>query len=111
MPNAKRGNVYKINLQEVQLRDGRQANHSVEFEFENHDDLFKIIEIMKERNLFFNQNDAIEFSIGLKLLTEVLLKNKNHPLFEDFSPAVMQFMKKLKSQATQKNEFEVVKEE
>nr|WP_262147064.1 DUF3861 domain-containing protein [Chryseobacterium foetidum] len=33
----------------------------------------------------------------MKLFTEVLIKNKNHPLFEDLSPAISEFMKKLKS--------------
>lgn len=45
----------------------------------------------------FDKNTSTAFAIGLKLFSEVMLENKDHPLFEDFKPAFVQFMKKLKS--------------
>lgn len=98
MVETKRENSYKLNLQEVRLKDGTSTNQSLEFEFTNHDDLFKVMEFVKEKNLFFEKNQSMEFILGLKLFTEVMLKNKEHPLFEELKPAIMQFMKKLKSQ-------------
>lgn len=51
-----------------------------------------------ESDLLHRHNTAQELALGLKLFTEVMLKNKQHPLFEDLRPAIMEFMKKLKSQ-------------
>ncbi len=68
----------------------------IAFEFENHDDLFKIIEIAKSKKLFETENHSIEFALGIKLFTEVVLKNKENPLFKEFKPAITESMKKLK---------------
>ncbi|MEN8764598.1 DUF3861 family protein, partial [Wenyingzhuangia sp.] len=40
---------------------------------------------------------SVEFAIGLKLFSEVMLKNKDNPLFEEFRPAFSALMKKIKS--------------
>ncbi|MGL4667219.1 MAG: DUF3861 domain-containing protein [Saezia sp.] len=98
MAEPKKSNMYKINLQEVQLKDGTSSEKSLDLEFENHDDLFKVIELVTEKNIFSDKSHSIEFILGLKLFTEVMLKNKDHPLFEELKPAILQFMKKLKSQ-------------
>lgn len=96
MPSSKRNNIYKINLQEVQLKNGELADKSLELTFDNHDDLFKIIQLVTEKNLFSEKNQSIEFILGLKLMSEVILKNKDNPLFDDLKPAIVQFMGKLK---------------
>ncbi|KQT18265.1 hypothetical protein ASG31_05930 [Chryseobacterium sp. Leaf404] len=93
----KRINKYHIDLKELELIDGSMAGKNLSFEFENHDDLFKIFYLIKNKNLFEDEKTSLEFTLGLKLFTEVLIKNKNHPLFEDLSPAISEFMKKLKS--------------
>ncbi|MCT3744690.1 DUF3861 domain-containing protein [Elizabethkingia anophelis] len=93
---VKRSNKYKIHLQELELKDGTQMGKSIEFDFENHDDIFKIIEQTKDTNRFRTQNENIQFIIGLKLFSEVMINNKNSPLFDDFIPAFKAFMKKLK---------------
>nr|WP_262905301.1 DUF3861 domain-containing protein [Hymenobacter nitidus] len=69
----------------------------VELAFENHDDIFLIIERMRQRNLFEEPGQATEFAIGLKLFSEVLLKNRQHPLFDELGPAFKTFMQRLKS--------------
>lgn len=48
--------------------------------------------------MFETDNQAAKFSIGLKMFSEVMLKNRNHELFADFRPAFGQFIKKLKNQ-------------
>ncbi len=93
----KRNNRYHIDLKELELKDGSIAGKNLSFEFENHDDLFKIFYLIKTKNLFEDEKTSLEFTLGLKLFTEVLIKNKSHPLFEDLSPAISEFMKKLKS--------------
>jgi hypothetical protein len=96
---TKRANKYRLTLEQVSLMKEETAlSEPVSLEFENHDEIFKIIDIIKKKNLFENENQSTEFAIGLKLFSEVMLKNRKHPLFEDFFPAFGEFMKKLKSQ-------------
>jgi len=93
----KRNNNYQIDLKELTLKDGSQGTKNLNFEFDNHDDLFNIFEVVKSKQIFEDENTATEFALGLKLFTEVMLKNKQQPLFEELRPAIMEFMKKLKS--------------
>ena len=93
----KRNNVYHLELKELSLKDGSEGNKILEFNFENHDDLFHIFEVIKSKKVFEDENTSHEFALGLKLFTEVMLKSKKHPLFEEFRPAMAEFMKKLKS--------------
>jgi len=91
----KRNNKYNIVLKEVALKDGTTPEKSISFDFENHDNLFDIIEKIKAKALF-DENASVEFAVGLKLFTEVMLTHKQHELFEELRPAIMEFMKKLK---------------
>lgn len=93
----KRNNNYQIDLKELTLKDGSEGTKNLNFEFDNHDDLFNIFEVVKSKQIFEDENTATEFALGLKLFTEVMLKNKQHPLFEELRPRIMEFMKKLKS--------------
>ena len=79
------------------LKNGSEGTKNLSLEFDNHDDLFNIFEVVKSKQIFEDENTATEFALGLKLFTEVMLKNKQHPLFEELRPAIMEFMKKLKS--------------
>lgn len=94
----KRNNSYQLNLKEIQLKDGSEGRRNLSFEFDIHDDLFNIFEVIQSKKIFDDENTATEFALGLKLFTEVMLKNKQHPLFEELRPAILEFMKKLKSQ-------------
>lgn len=65
--------------------------------FQNHDDIYKIIEILNEKNLFRDASQTNQFVLGLKLFGDVMMKNKDLELFSEMRPAFMDFMKKLKS--------------
>ncbi|MNR45833.1 hypothetical protein D3C85_1647260 [compost metagenome] len=52
---------------------------------------------MKNRDIFKTKDQAAEFAIGLKMFSEVMLKNRENELFSEFRPAFSEFMKKLKS--------------
>lgn len=94
----KKGNKYKITLEQIDFLDKEATlKEPISFDFMNHDEIFKIIEIINAKNPFEEENQATEFALGLKLFTEVILKNKNNPLFEELSPAMLNFMMKLKS--------------
>lgn len=94
--NIKRNNRYKINLQEIELKDGTQSGKSIEFEFDNHDDILQLLEQTKSKEWFEDNKQNVEFVVGLKLFSEVLLNNRKSPLFEEFAPSFADFMKKLK---------------
>ena len=89
-------NHYKITLQHIHNPKGDELREPVDVIFDNHDNLFDIIEKLKERNHFDDAGQSTEFAIGLKLFSEVMLRNKENPLFEEMLPAFGVFMKKLK---------------
>lgn len=98
----KKNNKYRITLEEIALKNESEfPNEPLTVEFDNHDDIFKIIRSIKGKKMFETDNQAVEFAIGLKMFSEVMLKNRNHELFTDFRPAFGEFMKKLKSQPQQ----------
>lgn len=90
-------NHYKVTLEHTYSPKDEKLQESVNVEFDNHDNIFSIIEKLQERNLFNDKNQETEFAIGLKMFSEVMLRNKENPLFEEFFPAFRDFMKKLKS--------------
>jgi hypothetical protein len=95
---TKRTNKYRLTLEQISLAKEDAALQSpIHLEFENHDEIFGIIEILDEKNPFGDKNQSTEFAIGLKMFSEVMLKNNAHPLLEEFFPAMGAFMKKLKS--------------
>ena len=94
---AKRANTYRLTLELRALASGEAAPpQSLELTFDNHDELFGIIDRLRQRNPFGDPAQATEFAIGLKLFSEVMLTNRSHPLFEEFLPAFRSFMSKLK---------------
>jgi hypothetical protein len=90
-------NHYKITLEHISSPKGEDLRTPVEITFDNHDNLFYIIEKLQERNHFNDAGQSTEFAIGLKLFSEVMLRNKENPLFQEMLPAFGEFMKKLKS--------------
>ncbi|MCD7968861.1 MAG: DUF3861 domain-containing protein [Alistipes sp.] len=88
---------YHITLEMIEDRDGLQLPEPVGFDLENHDNIFGIITLLEKRDLFNDPQQVKEFTLGLKLLGGVLLKNQESPLFEDFTPAFRNLMKRLKS--------------
>ena len=94
---TKKGNHYKLILEQTELLDkDTPLQAPIVLDFMNHDEIFKIIEMIKSKNPFENENQSVEFAIGLKLFLEVVMKNKNNPIFEDLLPAIKAFMPKLK---------------
>ena len=94
----KRTNKYKLTLEQLSTaKAGEETQEPLQLEFDNHDNIFTIIERLKQKDLFNDQNQATEFAIGLKIFSEVMIKNRQHPLFEELLPAFQIFMKKLKA--------------
>ncbi len=95
--SEKRVNEYEIIFRHLKNNKGELLDKQpVEFLFQNHDDVFKIIEMLSEKNLFREKSQTIQFVIGLKLLGDIIMKNRGMELFSDMQPAFIEFMKKLK---------------
>jgi hypothetical protein len=95
---SKKANRYKITLEPILLLNIETAlPQALQLEFDNHDEIFNIIERVKQKNIFANNEQSTEFALGLKLFSEVMLKNRQHPIFEDLLPAFKVFMEKLKA--------------
>lgn len=67
----------------------------IQFRVEAHDEILALVERSRQR-ADFDADTATAFTVGLKLLGEVMLKNRSHPLFEELGPQFGQFMKRLK---------------
>lgn len=94
----KRSNKYYLTLSLKEYANGEtQPAKELGIEFDNHDEIFGIIQKMKDKNLFDSPSEATQFAIGLKLFSEIKLKYHNNPLFEELNEVFPVFMKKLKS--------------
>ena len=95
---SKRSNIYQLTLEQITPANQiKIENTSVSFKFENHDEIFALVKQLQVKDPFKDEKQAAEFVIGLKLFTEVMIKNSNHPLFAGFFGEVQIFMKKLKA--------------
>ncbi|AWG26797.1 DUF3861 domain-containing protein [Flavobacterium kingsejongi] len=95
----KRNHQYRITVTHLEsAKESAPIQPELQIDIENHDDIFAVIEKIQQKQLFDDPQQATEFGLGLKLFSEVLLKNRKHPLFDEFYPAFGDFMKKLKSQ-------------
>lgn len=91
---------YRVTVQHLATAAGEPSTYAAPLQFEagNHDDLFQIAQRLRQRSDLLGINtDA--FAIGLKLFGEVMLENKDHPLFAAFRPHFGAFMQQLKKGA------------
>ena len=96
----KKSYKYRLTLEGVETSSGAHFDNSpIQFTFENHDDLFRIMNMAKGQPIFDHPNDNTEFFIGLKLFSEVLLRNRKspNPMTAELYDAVGNFMRSLKS--------------
>lgn len=87
---------YRITV--TALPDAKEAGDApstMEFEVENHDDIFVVVQKLESRD-DLPAGDAKALGVGLKLFGEVMLKNRNLPLFASFLPHFRDFMQQLK---------------
>ncbi|NCD70200.1 DUF3861 domain-containing protein [Mucilaginibacter agri] len=95
---ATRANKYNLVLTQISYANGDPGDKTpIDISFENHDEIFGIIERIQQKDPFNDPAAAAEFALGLKLFSEVMLKNRDNPLFSDLLPAFKPFMQKLKT--------------
>lgn len=91
-------NKYYLTLSLKEYANGKtEPAKELGIQFDNHDEIFGIIDKIRDKNIFENPDEATQFAIGLKLFSEVKLKNRKNPLFEELNEVFPIFMKKLKS--------------
>lgn len=94
----KRSNKYYLTLSLKEYANGdTHPAKELGIEFDNHDEIFGIIQKIKDKNIFDNPHEATQFALGLKLFSEIKLKHRNNPLFDELNEVFPVFMKKLKS--------------
>lgn len=89
-------NHYKITLEHTFSPKDEDLNPGLSLDFDNHDEIFSIITKLQEKNHFQDAEQSAQFAIGLKMFSEVMLKNKDSDLFSEFLPEFKNFMGKLK---------------
>lgn len=94
--SEKKTNLYQVQLKELVLKNEQDAHRHLDLQFNYHDDLFEIFDKVRSKNYFQSEQDMTQFVLGLKLMTAIILKDKENPLFSELKPAIMEFMKKLK---------------
>lgn len=94
----KRSNKYHLTLSLQQYANGEtEPAKELGLEFSNHDEIFGIIEKIKDKNIFDNPHEATQFAVGLKLFNEIHIKHRKNPLFDELNEVFPIFMKKLKT--------------
>jgi hypothetical protein len=92
-----KGHLYRLTLEHLEDAKGNPVEKApLQFEVKNHDDLYAIVEKVKAKGLF-GENEAEAFAIGLKLFREVMLHNRGSEVFKNLDPHFSEFMKKLKN--------------
>nr|WP_279169385.1 DUF3861 domain-containing protein [Providencia huaxiensis] len=96
---------YEITVKHIADAQGNPSEYSEALQFSayNHDDLFKVLEHLNQANLL-DEEKTKAFAVGLKLFGETLLENKQMPLFKDFLPQFIEFMKTLKHSIKAQNQ-------
>ncbi|MBS7254171.1 DUF3861 domain-containing protein [Flavobacterium branchiicola] len=95
---TKRSNKYYLTLSLKEYANGdTEPAKELGIQLDNHDEIFGIIERIQSKKLFDNPDEATQFAIGLKLFSEIKLKHRNNPLFDELNDVFPVFMKKLKS--------------
>lgn len=87
---------YKYHLQLDKAGNTESETESMEFDFENHDDIFRIVQMLEQSGRFGDSVEVRRFAVCLKLLGGVMMDNRDNELFKDFEPAFGAFMRKLK---------------
>lgn len=87
---------FRITLEHTADKDGTPvADEPLVFQVPNHDNIFDIVKLTEQRE-GFTPEMAQRFAVGLKLMGEVMMENKDNPLFAELKPHFMEMMKVIK---------------
>lgn len=87
---------YRVTVEYLADADGNPVDAApLTFSAPNHDDVFALVDTMRARSALSSE-DAARFVVGLKLMSEAMLENRDDPLFVALKPHFGEFMKTLK---------------
>ena len=95
---------YEVTVKHITDTKGNPSSYTdtLQFNAYNHDDIFKVLGFIQNSKMLDDES-AKAFAVGLKLFGEVMLENKELPLFKNFMPQFIEFMKTLKQTAKSQN--------
>lgn len=88
-------NNYRITVEQVD-NENESYGKSVQFEVQDREDMFRLMDILKKGSGLDDQN-AIRVAVALRLLGPVMMKERKNPIFIDFMPHFKTFMQNLKN--------------
>jgi hypothetical protein len=93
-----KGHEYHVVVRHLKDAKGEPSSHEepIEFSAINHDDFFVNLSLLRQADLM-DEETLKQFVVGLKLFMEVMMHNREIPLFKEFFPQMLKFMKELKS--------------
>jgi hypothetical protein len=95
---AVREHRYRITVEHIGTpREDQPLRGSLTFEDGNHDDLFRIVELQRASGRFASDDEAAAFAIGLKLLGEAVLRNRDDALLQQLKAPIGDFIQQLKA--------------
>jgi hypothetical protein len=89
---------YRVTVQSLTPVPPADTAPSITFDVANHDEILGLAERIEARGIL-PQEEAAEFTVGLKLFSEVMLRHRRDPLFAELFPHFGAFMKRLKGDA------------
>lgn len=87
--------TYRVTLERLDAPTSADVR-SLSFEVGNHDEILGLIDRVAARGAV-PAAEAAEFTVGLKLFSEVMLRHRQDTLFAELLPHFGVFMKRLKS--------------
>ncbi|WP_072642960.1 DUF3861 domain-containing protein [Sinorhizobium americanum] len=87
--------TYRITIQPKEDYGCVRPDRTLTFDVTNHDDLLSLVARVQQRRIL-PQQEVAEFTFGLKLLAEVMVRHHREPLFKELWPHFREFMKYLK---------------
>ena len=92
------GYTYEVSVKLLRGRDGLPPSEPAVLSFQhvNHDDIIAIVERMRG-NSGLAPDAAAAVAVGLKLLGEVMVREKRNTLFDPLRDAMREFIGKLKA--------------
>jgi hypothetical protein len=93
----KREHRYRITVEHLAAPRPEAPLHlPLSFETGNHDEILAIVERARAKGAF-DPDTAASLALGLKLFSEVLLKNKDHPVFDGLHEPLRAFIGRFKA--------------
>lgn len=95
---AVREHRYRITLEHLATpREDTERHAPLVFEDGNHDDIFRIVDLQRRSGRFASDDEAAAFALGLKLLSEAVLRNREDPLLQQLKAPIGDFIRQLKA--------------